>query len=1019
MAGLGHTVQPPSGDAQHPGYRIEDFSAPTKRHHRAWYRTASSLVPFRSSSGSWIVYLSLSGIGKGCKGVTKEGGARTVLCSQRGPSMSLVSAVAGPNDFLYSLWSINSDQRLSQRVLPSLWESKTGCCSSQVICNAFTICNAEMQEVGVGLYPSMSLLNHSCDPNCSIVFNGPHLLLRAVRDIEAGEEDPCAQYTGVSVNEMENYVFCSRPSSDFKASKKGGPRLFAAALVQELRANCLLKDGVAASVQLSKEVNLEVFGSFIGSTLHLDFIAHRGAPSSSMCSLGCESRNIGSPREDCRVLRIEKALTLCLLMHLLPGPQTTPGYFLHVKANTEVLSTVCDKRTSVTEKRKVEKCEGTRGPSQRGGQFVYFKQGVQLTICYLDMLMTSEERRKQLRDQYCFECDCFRCQTQDKVSVSGGIYYGAHIRTWLDSRAVLFQGGRRPFREAVICMQRQPPAVTLPPWRLQTGNLVSLASIDNAAPWIGDGAPPSVVPLTYAPHTPPAAPKSSHWAPVFSEWLTVSQLWESDLPEGGLRSSVEMDRRHTAPFSVAAVLIERSLTTLWNAGVFLPVVFWSFSPLQHNNDNVLLLVVAFGLLIKKWLRSASIAIMALNKFVLREWLLERWGSLSWTEQQLVQPPPQDTDLQVRASHLCLAAGSGFLFPTHRAREGGGPTGDGGTSQSGAESVLNTSLHTLYPLQPSSCRQAGSRLLGCSRVPPELRALLGEVPSLFGLPHTLGAEKSRLKAEGSSYSRGSDWCLSHLRKVGLKQRGRRKVENEAGGRAGTEGSSLPISIFLVLPVTRLHTLGAPSPDHAVVHPVFKCLWRKHAEVVLTFAVRTSPLTPNGTLLWGRRKHFPVCGRPQMRRDKSWRGERLQLQSNLVSVREAKLNGHWPMLTATVGTESETGVQGDSAARGSGCCVSSPSIWALIWAGLVPSVAPVLLGWIQCSGGSSWLEKAGHPDEGTFALGSASEGGGCKGQEAGARGAGENTGFRNRCILLVGPEISPFYEVDEENNLHKVI
>ncbi|XP_059761303.1 histone-lysine N-methyltransferase SMYD3 isoform X1 [Balaenoptera ricei] len=96
---------------------------------------------------------------------------------------------------------------------------------AKVICNSFTICNAEMQEVGVGLYPSMSLLNHSCDPNCSIVFNGPHLLLRAVRDIEAGEE---------------------------------------------------------------------------------------------------------------------------------------------------------------------------------------------LTICYLDMLMTSEERQKQLRDQYCFDCDCFRCQTQDK-----------------------------------------------------------------------------------------------------------------------------------------------------------------------------------------------------------------------------------------------------------------------------------------------------------------------------------------------------------------------------------------------------------------------------------------------------------------------------------------------------------------------------------------------------------------------------------------------------------------------------
>ncbi|XP_066237831.1 histone-lysine N-methyltransferase SMYD3 isoform X3 [Saccopteryx leptura] len=61
-------------------------------------------------------------------------------------------------------------------------------CLDRVICNSFTICNAEMQEVGVGLYPSMSLLNHSCDPNCSIVFNGPHLLLRAIQDVEAGEE---------------------------------------------------------------------------------------------------------------------------------------------------------------------------------------------------------------------------------------------------------------------------------------------------------------------------------------------------------------------------------------------------------------------------------------------------------------------------------------------------------------------------------------------------------------------------------------------------------------------------------------------------------------------------------------------------------------------------------------------------------------------------------------------------------------------------------------------------------------
>ncbi|XP_068925239.1 histone-lysine N-methyltransferase SMYD3 isoform X2 [Petaurus breviceps papuanus] len=60
---------------------------------------------------------------------------------------------------------------------------------AKVICNGFTISNGEMQEVGVGLYPSMSLLNHSCDPNCVIVFEGPSLFLRAVRDIQLEEED--------------------------------------------------------------------------------------------------------------------------------------------------------------------------------------------------------------------------------------------------------------------------------------------------------------------------------------------------------------------------------------------------------------------------------------------------------------------------------------------------------------------------------------------------------------------------------------------------------------------------------------------------------------------------------------------------------------------------------------------------------------------------------------------------------------------------------------------------------------
>ncbi|KAA0710908.1 Histone-lysine N-methyltransferase SMYD3 [Triplophysa tibetana] len=58
----------------------------------------------------------------------------------------------------------------------------------QVTCNCFSISDGELQDVGVGLYPSMSLLNHDCRPNCVMMFEGKTLKLRAIRVIRACEE---------------------------------------------------------------------------------------------------------------------------------------------------------------------------------------------------------------------------------------------------------------------------------------------------------------------------------------------------------------------------------------------------------------------------------------------------------------------------------------------------------------------------------------------------------------------------------------------------------------------------------------------------------------------------------------------------------------------------------------------------------------------------------------------------------------------------------------------------------------
>ncbi|XP_076834812.1 histone-lysine N-methyltransferase SMYD3 [Brachyhypopomus gauderio] len=59
---------------------------------------------------------------------------------------------------------------------------------ARVTCNCFSISDGELQDIGVGIYPSMSLLNHDCQPNCVMVFVGKKLHLRAIRNIQPCEE---------------------------------------------------------------------------------------------------------------------------------------------------------------------------------------------------------------------------------------------------------------------------------------------------------------------------------------------------------------------------------------------------------------------------------------------------------------------------------------------------------------------------------------------------------------------------------------------------------------------------------------------------------------------------------------------------------------------------------------------------------------------------------------------------------------------------------------------------------------
>ncbi|KAL8482070.1 hypothetical protein ACS0TY_028277 [Phlomoides rotata] len=59
---------------------------------------------------------------------------------------------------------------------------------SKLACNAHTICDGELRPLGTGLYPVISIINHSCLPNSVLVFEGRQAVVRAMQNIQKGTE---------------------------------------------------------------------------------------------------------------------------------------------------------------------------------------------------------------------------------------------------------------------------------------------------------------------------------------------------------------------------------------------------------------------------------------------------------------------------------------------------------------------------------------------------------------------------------------------------------------------------------------------------------------------------------------------------------------------------------------------------------------------------------------------------------------------------------------------------------------
>jgi hypothetical protein len=58
----------------------------------------------------------------------------------------------------------------------------------QVIINSLTLTTSAFESLGICLDPLVASINHSCDPNAVVTFDGPRLCLRSIRAIEKDRE---------------------------------------------------------------------------------------------------------------------------------------------------------------------------------------------------------------------------------------------------------------------------------------------------------------------------------------------------------------------------------------------------------------------------------------------------------------------------------------------------------------------------------------------------------------------------------------------------------------------------------------------------------------------------------------------------------------------------------------------------------------------------------------------------------------------------------------------------------------
>lgn len=97
------------------------------------------------------------------------------------------------------------------------------CVYIQFVCNTFSVYDTDLAPLAAAVYTTPSFINHSCVPNCIVVYTGRKLSLRTIQPIQAGDQlfisytEQLQTYTGRKEELKKMYGFqcdCQRCRDD-------------------------------------------------------------------------------------------------------------------------------------------------------------------------------------------------------------------------------------------------------------------------------------------------------------------------------------------------------------------------------------------------------------------------------------------------------------------------------------------------------------------------------------------------------------------------------------------------------------------------------------------------------------------------------------------------------------------------------------------------------------------------------------------------------------------------------------